>query len=68
MFVSKEEIGLMFPKLKKFTLFREAMPFFDNNKYKLEIDELNELIFLLNSDLEYKNIMKNIKDLQNKKI
>lgn len=56
-FDSKDEIKKQLPNLKKFTSFREAMPFFDNNKYKLEGKEKKELLALLNSNLKSKEII-----------
>jgi len=52
------------PNLKRFTAFREAMPFFDNPKYKLTGDAKNDLLKLLNSNLKQKDIIKKIQYLQ----
>jgi hypothetical protein len=68
MFSDKEEIMSKFPSLGSFTNFRESMPFFDNDKYKFEGDELNKLLSLLNSDLSNKKIHSVIKKLQKDKI
>lgn len=50
-FPNKKDIKKELPALASFTVFREAMPFFDNPKCKLEWEEKNELLKLLNSDL-----------------
>lgn len=68
MFSWEKEITKKFYNLKKFTTFRESMPFFDNKKYKLEWIDMENLLELLNSNLEYKSIIKKIHDLQAKKI
>lgn len=67
-FGSKEQISKDFPRLKSFTSFREAMPFFDNGKYKLEGKERENLLALLNSKQQPKKILEKIKVLQNEKI
>lgn len=67
-FGSKEQIGKDFPHLKSFTSFREAMPFFDNGKYKLEGKERENLLALLNSNQQPKKILEKIKALQKEKI
>lgn len=56
-FDSKDEINKQLPNLKKFTSFREAMPFFDNKKYMLKGKERQQLITLLNSNLQQKEII-----------
>ena len=67
-FSTKAQIRKELPNLKKFTTFREAMPFFDNKKYKLQGKEKEKLLTLLNSDEEYKSIMQEINKLQKEKI
>jgi hypothetical protein len=67
-FPDKEKILEELPKLKKFSCFREAMPFFDNPKYKLSATERAQLLALLNSSLPAKDILRQIKVLQNKRI
>jgi hypothetical protein len=54
--------------LRSFVSFREAMPFFDNDKYKLHGKEREELLELLNSRRPHKTIMKKIDQLQKTKI
>jgi hypothetical protein len=56
-FLTKEEIRKQLPTLRSFTCFREAMPFFDNKKYMLEGKEKQELLALLNSNLQPKEIV-----------
>ena len=56
-FDTKDEIKKQLPNLKKFTSFREAMPFFDNQKYIFKGKEKEELLELLNSDLKSKEII-----------
>ncbi|MFA6098992.1 MAG: hypothetical protein WCV50_05650 [Patescibacteria group bacterium] len=67
-FSNKDQIQQQLPSLKKFIFFREAMPFFDNKKYKLSGDEGKKLINLLNSNLTDKQILSSIKVLQKQKI
>jgi len=58
MFENKDVIKVKFPNLKDFSSFREAMPFFDNQIYKLtKIDEI-ELLKLLNSNKKGAEIVK----------
>lgn len=64
----KEQIRKDFPRLKSFTSFREAMPFFDNGKYKLEGTERENLLALLNSSQQPKKVLEKIKALQKEKI
>ena len=56
-FKQKHNIAEMLPNLKSFTCFREAMPFFDNEKYILKGAEKVELLKLLNSDITSKDII-----------
>jgi len=67
-FSSKEEINQLLPNLKSFICFREAMPFFDNEKYKFAGKEKQELFELLNSKKSSKEILRKIKELQKEKI
>ena len=64
----KDDIISKFPRLRSFTNFRESMPFFDNEKYKFEGDEMKKLLDLLNSDRPNKKIHSIIKRLQKEKI
>jgi len=64
MFSSKDEIIETLPGLKHFTLFREAMPFFDNEKYLLTGPKKTELLKLLNSNTDYSKASNYIKGLQ----
>jgi len=68
MFESKDQIISEFPALVGFTSFRECMPFFDNEKYKLEDRERENLLKLLNSDKSKSYILKEIRKLQARKI
>lgn len=67
-FNSKDQIKKDFPCLKSFTTFREAMPFFDNEKYKFEGKEKKDLLALLNSNLQPQKILQKIKLLQKERI
>ncbi len=67
-FLLKTQIKEALPNLKSFTSFREAMPFFDNKKYKLQGEEKEKLLKLLNSGKDHKFIMKEISKLQKEKI
>lgn len=67
-FKNRNDIKTKLPNLKKFILFREAMPFFDNPKFKFNDIELSNLIALLNSSLTPKKIMTEIKLLQKERI
>ena len=68
MFESEKEIEENLSNLKHFTLFHRAMPFFDNKKYKLRGKEKKELLELLNSNREYKFVLKEINKLQKERI
>lgn len=50
MFSSIKEIEGKFPNLQRFLTFREAMPFFDNPKYKFSGKEMDALVNILNSN------------------
>lgn len=67
-FKNKKDISKELPNLKNFILFREAMPFFDNDKYQVKGDERKNLLALLNSDLNASLILKKVKALQGEKI
>lgn len=49
-FISIEEIEVKFPNLQRFLTFREAMPFFDNPKYKFSGKAMDDLLGILNSN------------------
>ena len=68
MFETQDQIHSDFPTLVGFTSFRECMPFFDNNKYKLKGDEREDLLKLLNSNKSKSYILKEIRKLQASKI
>jgi hypothetical protein len=68
LFSTKKEIKKILPTLNNFNLFREAMPFFDNPKYKLRGTEREELLVMLNSNKSRKEIMTYISNLQREKI
>ena len=61
MFQDISEIRENFKNLKSITIFREAMPFFDNPKYKIDRDKL---YVLLASDLPNTKILQEIKKMQ----
>lgn len=67
-FSSKEQIKQELPNLKRFTTFREAMPFLDNEKYKFEGKERKDLLALLNSNLQPQKIQQKIKSFQIERI
>lgn len=67
-FKTKDQIRKELPNLKTFTAFREAMPFFDNEKYRFEGKEKEDLLSLLNSNLQPKKILEKIRILQKEKI
>lgn len=67
-FLSKKDIDLQLPNLKSFTCFREAMPFFDNDKYKFSGAQKELLLNLLNSNQKASSIINEIKKLQKKYI
>jgi hypothetical protein len=67
-FTDKNEILEQLPSLKNFILFREAMPFFDNPKYKFVGKEKQALLKLLNSKESSASILKKVKSLQKEKI
>ena len=63
-FREKNEIDQFLPNLSRFTLFREAMPFFDNTKYKLSGQDRDRLLKILNSNATDKNILTEIRKMQ----
>lgn len=67
-FEKKENINKILPNLKNFISFREAMPFFDNEKYLLKGEERERLLAILNSNESSKSILKKVKLLQSEKI
>jgi len=67
-FETKNNIKKIFPSLNNYNHFREAMPFFDNSKYKLKGNEKNKLLEILNSNNTNQQIMKYIRKLQKEKI
>ncbi len=67
-FNQKEDILKLLPNLKSFTAFRESMPFFDNEKYKLYGAEREQLLILLNSDLPTDVLNKKLKALRIERI
>lgn len=67
-FNNKKEIREHLPNLKRFRLFSQSMPFFDNVKYKLKGKEKESLLVLLNSNASYKEIINQIYKLQKEKI
>ena len=68
MFKSQKEIRDTFPNLTSLSHFREAMPFFDNPKYKLVDTDKKELIVVLNSQKPNGFKTEYVADLQKKKI
>ena len=67
-FKSKNEIDILLPNLVSFTCFREAMPFFDNDKYVFDGKNKKNLLNILNSNNKSTFVMKEIKNLQKKYI
>lgn len=61
MFSSIEEIRENLKNLKNITIFREAMPFFDNQDYKIDRPELYAILLANKTNNE---ILSNIKKLQ----
>lgn len=68
MFEEKNEISKDFKRLKSFTSFREAMPFFDNPKYIFKGEDRKKLLNLLNSDLSSTKTLNTIRKLQKERI
>lgn len=60
-FKNKKDINKSLPNLISFTLFREAMPFIDNNKFKLIGSKKDELFKLLNSSVAPSRAMKDLR-------
>mgnify|MGYP000303306607 CR=1 FL=1 len=58
MFKNINYIREIFPTLKDFSSFREAMPFFDNEIYKLSDKDFSDLLKLLNSSKKGTDIVK----------
>ena len=68
MFLHKEDIKKQFPTLVSFTAFREAMPFFDNPKYKFKWKEREELLTVLNHSKSGTEALSYVRALQKKYI
>lgn len=68
MFLHKEDIKKQFPSLVSFTAFREAMPFFDNPKYKFKWKEREELLTVLNHSKSGAEALSYVRTLQKKYI
>jgi len=67
-FKSKGEIQKLLPRLQKYRLFYQAMPFIDNPSYAFTGKEREQLFKLLNSAKSYPVIMAEIHRLQKEKI
>jgi len=67
-FKNKSDIDGQFPNLKKYSVFREALPFLDNDKYRLSENEKDKLLGIMNSNLPHNRIKKYITDLKKNKI
>tara|TARA_Y100000589_G_scaffold5743_1_gene4981 strand:- start:459 stop:1325 length:867 start_codon:yes stop_codon:yes gene_type:complete len=67
-FKKKSDIKREFENLSNFNLFRESMPFFDNQKHILFGKERKDLIDLLNSTNSRIYILRKIQQLQKEKI
>lgn len=67
-FSTKDQIDKELHSLQSFILFREAMPFFDNIKYKMKGEDKENLLSLLNSTKSPRLIMKEIKNIQKERI
>ena len=67
-FANHEEIDKLFPSLVSFTCFREAMPFFDNQKYLFKGKDREDLLRLLNSNLKPTQVIKALRVIQAKHI
>lgn len=67
-FKNRDDIDRQFPSLKKYSIFRESLPFLDNDKYRLSENEENKLLEIMNSNLPNDRIKKYIVDLKKNKI
>jgi len=67
-FPDRDQIKILFPNLKRYSLFREAFPLLENPKYKLPKEEAAVLLKLLNSDLPPQEIKKQIVTIKSKVI
>lgn len=67
-FRARDEIDDKFPKLQKYSLFREAFPLLDNSKYSLNKREREELVNLLNSEQPVHSIKKKIIKIKREKL
>lgn len=67
-FKDKNEISRGFPRLRKYSLFREAFPLLENEKFKLSEDEKNQIIKILNSDESPLRIRQTIKQIKFRRI
>ena len=67
-FKTKEDIKKILPNLVAINHFREAMPFFDNPKYRLDPKSLQEFLNIINGPSTNKQKENYIKNLRSKKI
>lgn len=67
-FINKSKIKEELPGLQRFRQFFQAMPFFDNPKYRIAGGEKEELLSVLNSNKTNQQIMVYIHKLQKEKI
>lgn len=68
MFLHKEDVKRQLPTLVSFTAFREAMPFFDNPKYKFKWKEKEELLTVLNHSKSGAEALSYVRSLQKRYI
>lgn len=67
-FKNEQEINTQFPNLKKYSLFREAFPLLENPKFRLDNNERQSIVKLLNSNNPTLSIKHEIIILKKKKI
>jgi len=66
MFIDENEIKNIFPNLRSFNLFREAMPFFDNPTYTSKRKEIEVFLNTEEVDLDQiRALLKKVKDKSN---
>lgn len=67
-FIYKKDISDKYSNLQAYSLFREAFPLLENSKYQLPVDEEAELVQLLNSRLDLREIRNKIRLIKKERI
>jgi hypothetical protein len=67
-FKNRNEISHKFPSLRKYSLFREAFPLLENEKFKISDDEKDRITKMLNSNEPPQKIRQALKQIKSRRI